>query len=202
MRTERPGREAITGVILAGGRARRMGGVDKGLSDFAGRPLIEWVIEATAPQVGRLLISANRNRQRYASYGYPVVADRLGGYQGPLAGFASAMAVAGTPWILTLPCDGPFPPPDLAKRLAAAVSDGAADVAAAWDGERLQPVYALLPVALSGDLGAYLASGERGIRGWYARHRTARADFSDRPGCFANLNCVEEARLLARRARR
>jgi molybdopterin-guanine dinucleotide biosynthesis protein A len=188
----------MTGVILAGGEARRMGCRDKGLVDFAGRPLIEWVIESLEPQVGTLLISANRNRDRYGRYGYPVVADRIEGYQGPLAGFAGAMAVVDTSWILTLPCDGPFPPPDLAPRLAAALREEDAEIAVARDAERVQPVYALLPVALAADLSDFLAAGGRQVHRWYARHRTALADFSDRPGCFANVNSDEESRDLER----
>ena len=196
---EGPRPETITGVILAGGAGRRMGGRDKGLVDFAGRPLIEWVIASLEPQVGALLINANRNRERYGKYGYPVIADRMAGYQGPLAGFAGAMAVVQTSWILTLPCDGPFSPPDLALRLAAALGEQNAEIAVARDAERVQPVYALLPVALARDLAEFLAAGERRILRWYARHRTAEADFSDRPGCFANVNSSEESRLLARR---
>ena len=114
--------EAVTGVILAGGQARRMGGRDKGLVSFRGRPLVDWVIVAgLRPQVAALAINANRNEQAYAALGYPVIADRIEGFQGPLAGFASAMAAAGTPWIVTVPCDGPFLAPDLVERLCAAL---------------------------------------------------------------------------------
>ncbi|MGA7982585.1 MAG: molybdenum cofactor guanylyltransferase MobA, partial [Chromatiaceae bacterium] len=116
MSNEIPSRETVTGVILAGGMARRMGGQDKGLVHFSGRPLIEWVIEALRPQVRALLINANRHREIYAAYGCPVVADDIDGFQGPLAGFASAMAAAATPWIVTAPCDGPFLARDLVER--------------------------------------------------------------------------------------
>jgi molybdenum cofactor guanylyltransferase len=111
----------ITGVILAGGRGSRLGGVDKGLVPLHGRPLIEHVIDALRPQVGALLISANRNRDIYASYGYPVIADVMGDYDGPLAGMLSAMRAAGTAYILTTPCDAPSIPADLARRLAEAL---------------------------------------------------------------------------------
>jgi molybdenum cofactor guanylyltransferase len=182
-------RSQITGVVLAGGRGRRMGGRDKGLLELAGRPLIEHVLQALAPQVGAMLISANRHRQTYARYGHPVVSDQLGGFQGPLAGIAAAMAVAPTPWILTLPCDTPTPHPQLATRLAAALwGAGTPALAVAHDGTRLQPVHALIPVGLSESLGAYLASGGRSINGWYARHPLAQADFSDRPACFRGIN--------------
>jgi molybdopterin-guanine dinucleotide biosynthesis protein A len=198
MQFEEPQRQNITGVILAGGEARRMGGVDKGLLGFAGRPLIERVIDALAPQVSGLVINANRNRERYAAYGYPVIADSMTGFQGPLAGVASAMAAVDTPWILTLPCDGPFPPPELAERLIAALRAEAAEIAVASHGGLIQPVHALIPAALAPDLRVFLASGQRKVGRWYARHRTARADFSDRPGCFANINSAEDSRRLER----
>ena len=122
-------RNSITGLILAGGRARRMGGEDKGLIPLAGRPLIAWVIAALAPQVGRILISANRNQAAYAAFGHPVIGDEAGGteltgFQGPLAGIAAAMTRMETPWLLTLPCDAPLAPADLASRLAAALVHG------------------------------------------------------------------------------
>ena len=185
--------DQITGVILAGGRGRRLGGQDKGLIPFGGRPLVAWIIAALQPQVGRILINANRNTEAYGALGYPVVGDLLEGFQGPLAGIATAMAVAETPWILTLPCDGPHPPADLAQRLAAALTQTDAEIAVARDAERVQPVHALLPVALAPSLHRYLAAGERRLDAWQARHRLALADFSDCPLGFANLNNPEDA---------
>ena len=122
-------RDQITGLILAGGQARRMGGQDKGLIPLAGRPLIAWVIAALTPQVGRILISANRNQAAYAAFGHPVIGDEavgaeLAGFQGPLAGIAAAMTRMETPWLLTLPCDAPLAPADLAPRLAASLNHG------------------------------------------------------------------------------
>ncbi len=199
--TPRPRRETITGVVLAGGRARRMGGQDKGLVPFAGRPLVEWVLAALAPQVRTLLINANRNQAAYASLGHPVIEDRIEGFQGPLAGFASAMAAVSTPWMVTVPCDGPFLAPDLVGRLCAALEREGAEIAVATDGARMQPVYALLPVALAPSLETFLAEGERKIDLWYARHRVALADLSDRPESFANINSeADTARLEGRAA--
>lgn len=198
MNIEPPRRENITGVVLAGGMARRMGGQDKGLVPFRGRPLIAWVVEALAPQVKGLVINANRNRDTYMRYGCPVVADEIEGFQGPLAGFASAMAVVDTPWIVTLPCDGPFPAPDLVERLCAAIVRQRAEIAVATDGERMQPVYALLPVALAPSLRRFLARGERKIDRWYAEHDAVLVDFSDWPGAFANVNCAEDSERLER----
>lgn len=189
---------AITGVVLAGGRSSRLGGQDKGLLPFDGRPLVEWVIEALAPQVGELLISANRNLEQYASYGLPVVTDLDPGFQGPLAGFRSAMRAARTGWIVTLPCDAPNPAPDLVARLVLALREQGGDLAVATDGQCMQPVHALLPVRLAADLDAFLDTGERRITRWYSRHRVALADFADRPDCFANINTPEDASRLRR----
>lgn len=197
--TNGPRRETITGVILAGGRARRMGGLDKGLVPFAGRPLVEWVLDSLAPQVGTILINANRNGETYAALGHPVIEDRIEGFQGPLAGFASAMAAVSTPWIVTVPCDGPFLAPDLVERLCTALERGGAEIAVATDGVRMQPVYALLPVSLAPSLNAFLDEGERKIDLWYARHRVALADLSDRAESFANINSeADTARLEGR----
>lgn len=173
-----------------------MGGQDKGLLPFAGRPLVEWVIEALAPQVTTLIISANRNLERYRAYGFPVITDLEQGYQGPLAGFLGAMNAARTDWLLTLPCDGPQPPPDLGARLAEALIEQDAELAVAITGGRRQSVHALLPVSLSDSLRVFLASGERKVDLWHDRHRVALADFSEQPDCFANLNSFEEARRL------
>lgn len=182
----------MTGVILAGGRAQRMGGQEKGLMLFANRPLVEWAIAALQPQVTTLLISANRQLARYASYGFPVVTDEVAGFAGPLAGILSAMTAAPTPWLLTMPCDAPHSPLDLGQRLAQAITAENATLAVATVGEQRQPLHALLPVALAADLGEYLASGERRVGSWYARQRVAWVDFSDQPAAFINLNTADE----------
>lgn len=196
MQAPPPTKATLTGVILAGGRAQRMGGQDKGLLPFAGRPLVEWVIAALAPQVATLLISANRHLDRYADYGFPVVIDPVPGFQGPLAGILGAMYAAQSGWLLTLPCDGPQPPPDLGARLAQALIERNAELAVAVVGTQRQPVHALLPVALADSLRDFLASGERRVDCWHNRHRVALADFSDRPEGFANLNSRTETDAL------
>ncbi len=187
-----PNRQQISAVILAGGMGRRMGGQDKGQLLFNGRPLIEFVLEAIQPQVKTILINANRHHTEYARYGYPVVPDRLEGYQGPLAGFASGMRAATTPYIVTLPCDGPCLAPDLVARLATALHNMDADIAVAHDGERLQPVYALLPSRLLNSLEEFLAAGERKIDRWYAQHNMALGDFSDAVNTFRNINTPQD----------
>ncbi|MDZ7753707.1 MAG: molybdenum cofactor guanylyltransferase MobA [Gammaproteobacteria bacterium] len=182
----------ITALVLAGGRGRRMGGRDKGLVELRGRPLVAHVVEAIAPQVEKVLINANRNRDRYAAFGWPVVSDALTDYQGPLAGFAVGMAASHTPLLLTLPCDGPMVAPDLAARLAVALEGSGADIAVAHDGTRMQPVYALIRCALLPSLEAFLAAGDRKIDLWYERHHTVSADFSHFPEQFTNVNTPEE----------
>lgn len=182
----------ITAVVLAGGQARRMGGIDKGLVPFGGRPLAAWVAGALRPQVARVLVNANRNAEVYAPFADGVLADDLGGYQGPLAGMAAAMAAAPTPWIVTAPCDSPFVPPDLVDRLAAARDAAGAAIVVAHDGERLQPVFALIACRLRGTLDAFLARGERKIDLWYADQGYATADFADRPRMFLNFNTPDE----------
>lgn len=185
-------RSEITGVVLAGGRATRMGGEDKGLLRVAGRPMVEHVLRALRPQVSDLLINANRNLERYREFGVTVVSDFIEGYCGPLAGMASAMKVARTAYVLTAPCDSPFLSEDLAARLHRGLLRDGARIAVADSGERLEPVFALLDRTLLPSLLAYLAAGERKIDRWYAQHPMTRVDFSDEPGMFSNLNTPEE----------
>jgi len=189
----------LTGVILAGGRARRMGGRDKGLLSLAGRPMIEYVIEALRPQVDTLLINANRNREAYAGYGFSVVPDDTSDYPGPLAGMAAAMAAAAAGSILTVPCDGPWLPPDLARRLEAGRVAQDVPICMAHDGHRAQPVFALLDRDLLPSLREYLARGGRKIDLWYAQHGAATADFSDCPEVFINVNTPEDSAEVAAR---
>lgn len=184
----------MTGVILAGGRGRRLGGADKGLALFAGRPLVEHAIAALAPQVGDLCISANRNLERYAVYGYRVIPDSVAGYAGPLAGLLSAMEIASTPFVLCVPCDAPAVPADLAARLHAALMRAHADLAVAHDGVRLQPLFALLRRTLAPVLRAYLEAGGREAGRFMRTQAAAIADFSDRPQAFVNLNTPEDLR--------
>lgn len=187
----------ITAVILAGGRGHRMGDQDKGLVKLAGKPLIEHVLAVVRAQVGKLLISANRHLELYGRYGYLVISDDMTDYQGPLAGFASAMSAVDTDYIVTMPCDTPLLPEDLVQRLihAQELSDGA-DLTVAHDGVRMQRVVALIPVELLPDLQAFLDQGDRQIGLWYSQHKIALADFSDMPDAFLNINTPEECSQL------
>ena len=182
----------VTAVILAGGKGRRMDGKDKGLVELANRPLIEYVIDAIKPQVETIILNANRNQEQYSQYGYPVISDALLDYQGPLAGFISALKSSTTSHIVTLPCDGPFLPGDLVERLILALTDSEAEIAVAHDGDRMQPVYSLIPTTLINSLSSFLDTGERKIDLWYKQHRVALADFSDCPETFRNINTAEQ----------
>lgn len=196
-----PTREDITGIILAGGRGSRMGGEDKGLVALNARPMVEHVVARLRHQVGEMLISANRNQERYAVLGFRVVPDLVGGYQGPLAGMASALQAATTPYVVTVPCDSPLIGDDLVPRLAAALARADADIAVAHDGERTHPVFLLLKRSLLPSLLAFLEAGERKIDLWFARHRVALADFHDCPEAFVNVNSPDEHRALEARLR-
>ena len=189
-------RDRVTGVILAGGKATRMGGTDKGLVPIAGKPMIAWVIDALQPQVSAVLINANRNRGRYAEFGCPVIDDGDSDFRGPLAGMVSAMRAARTPYIAVVPCDSPLIGGGVVERLYAAAASSGAPIAAAHDGERLQPVFALLSCDLLDDLAGYLDDGERKIDRWYDRHRYVSVDFSDVAESFANINAPDDKRAL------
>ena len=184
----------LTGLILAGGQGRRMGGVDKGLVAFHGRPLVAHVRERLVGRVAEVLINANRSQACYAPLADRVIEDAEGGFQGPLMGIYSGLRAAATPWLVVLPCDTPALPEGLVARLVAGLGD--ADIAVAYDGERLHPVVALIRTALADDLAAALAGGERKIDRWYARHAWRRVDFSDCPAAFANLNTDDERQRL------
>ena len=180
--------EQITAVILAGGRGSRMDGQDKGLVKLNGRPMIEHVIAALAPQAGTLIINANRNLDEYQALGYPVISDELEGFQGPLAGILSALHHIHTPYLLCVPCDVPGLPANLAERLSTALHKQQGELAVVHDGKHLQPAFVLIPAALEDDLQAYLQRGKRKLRSWCKTHRLALADCSDETKCFANIN--------------
>lgn len=188
-------RNEVTGLILAGGQGRRMGGRDKGLEVFGAARLIEHARRCLEGRVAEVLINANRHLDEYRALGSRVVCDREGGYQGPLMGIWSGLGAATTPWVLVVPCDSPALPKDLVSRMIAGIGD--ADIAVAHDGERDHPVVALIRRDLADDLGEALSKGERKIDRWYARHAWTRVDFSDCPGAFANLNTEDDKARLA-----
>ena len=189
--------ESVTGVILAGGRATRMSGEDKGLVVLRGRPMIQWVLDRLSPQVSKILISANRNKAQYAAFGHPIVADTAADFRGPLAGISAALAQADTPWLVSVPCDSPLIPLDLVGRLHDQVVRGGARAGAAHDGQRLQPVFTLVHRDLLADLVSYLQGGERKIDRWLERHAFRSVDFSDREKMFLNVNTPVDLQVAA-----
>ena len=173
---------AVTGVILAGGQSRRMGGGDKGLLDLAGKPMLAHVIQKLAPQVGRLVINANGDPARFAQFGLPVAADTIEGYAGPLAGVLAGLrwSATNTPearWIVTAAGDAPMLPSDLVARLRGATADRAGSIALARSSGELHPVIGLWPVGLADDLEQALREGVRKVLHWTDRHGTVAADF-------------------------
>jgi molybdopterin-guanine dinucleotide biosynthesis protein A len=180
----------VTAAILAGGEGRRVGGADKGLLEFDGEPLIAHVLTAVAPQVGRVVICANRNLDVYARYG-PVVSDGVPGYQGPLAGIVAGLRACQTPWLLTVPVDCPEPSSVLAQRLLAAAGANAAAVA--HDGESVQPMFAVYRHDVAQAAAAAL-SRHVAIWRWQEELGARRADFSDQANTFLNLNTPEDFR--------
>lgn len=185
-------RQAITGVILAGGQGRRMGGVDKGLQDLRGRPMVQWVLERLTPQVDSVLINANRNLPRYAGFGVPVLADAIPDFAGPLAGLHAALSQAATPLIATVPCDSPFLPADLVQRLHAALTTDNVELAVVRVGGRAQRAFCLARRELLPKLDAFLASGGRKVGLWHASLNLVEVDFEDEAAAFDNLNTPEE----------
>jgi molybdenum cofactor guanylyltransferase len=184
----------ITGLVLAGGQGRRMGGVDKGLTPLRGRPMVAWVLERLIPQVGEVLINANQNLDQYGALGYHVVRDEIGGFAGPLAGLQAGMRAARTPFVLTCPCDSPFIPTDLAARLFAALGPLDTDLAVVKTGNWHQPVFALVRTALMPNLTAFLAKGGRRSDAWYTTLKFVEVCFDDEEEAFSNINTPDELR--------
>ncbi|WP_449371010.1 molybdenum cofactor guanylyltransferase MobA [Thiomonas sp.] len=186
----------ITGLILAGGRGSRMGGVDKGLQPWRGQPLARQVLRRLEPQVGAVLLNANRHVEVYRGWGLPVVTDAAPhDYSGPLAGFLAGLKACVTPYLLTAPCDSPLLPVDLAARLSAALLDACARIALPRAAGRLQPVFCLMQSSLRDDLSAYLQSGGRKIELWTAQHPSAIVDFDD-ARAFENINTLDDLQRL------
>ena len=198
--------ESITGVVLAGGRGLRMGGVDKGLQPFRGVPLAQWTLQRLAPQVGPLLVNANRNPERYAEFGVPVCTDDadLGEYAGPLAGVLTALRHCATPYLVTVPCDTPLFPLDLVERMAQALVQQRADMVVASgpdeDGRlRAQPVFCLMHSHMKDSLARFTCNGGRKVNAWTAQHVSLQVPFDQRGDdlrSFFNANTLAELQQL------
>lgn len=172
-------------LILAGGQGRRMQGQDKGLIERQGRPMIAHIVDALADDADEVLISCNRNQAHYAQFGRTLI-DTIAGFPGPLAGVLSGLEAARNSQLLIVPCDNPQPPPTLFAKL----SHGAQQtgIRFAYDGQRDQYLYALIPRAEAGSLRDYLDRGQRSVKGWYAERGAQAVDLSDLEGSFCNLN--------------
>jgi len=184
----------VTGVVLAGGQGRRMGGVDKGLVTFAARPMVAHVLERLAPQVGDVLINANQNADRYAAFGYPVFGDDVGGFAGPLAGLHAALRRAAHSLVATAPCDSPFLPGDLVARLGRELSARNAQLAVAKTFDQPHPVFCLVRRDVLPHLDAFLNGGGRKIDAWYATLQVVEVQFDDEADAFRNINTEGELR--------
>lgn len=192
--------EHITGLILAGGRAQRMGGIDKGLIPFHGKPLIESAISRLKPQVSTILINANRSITKYAHYGYPVFMDETPDFSGPLAGFSVGLKHCKTPYLLTSPCDSPLLPDDLAQKLADELESNNLELVFASSKEDdgkiwSQPVFCLMKSSLKDSLDSFLSKGDLKIDRWFKELRSGTVVFEN-PQAFANVNTPEELAVL------
>jgi molybdenum cofactor guanylyltransferase len=182
----------VTGIVLAGGLGRRMGGVDKGLVLLDGEPMIARVLARLAPQVADVVINCNQNLDRYRALGYPIVSDEVGGFAGPLAGLHAGLVRARRDLVVTVPCDSPFLPLDLVARLRAAIEAAGAQLAVAKTFDRPHPVFALVRRDVLAHLAAFLGGGGRKIDAWYATLRVTEVPFDDEVESFRNINTADE----------
>lgn len=183
---------AISAVILAGGQGTRMGGVDKGLVELNGKPMVAWVLERLRPQVDEVLINANQNLDRYRAFGVPVFCDDIGGFAGPLAGLHAGLAHATHPLVVTAPCDSPFLPTDLVSRLADALIAHDAQLAVARTFTQAHPVFCLCRRDVRPHLDAFLSAGGRKIDRWYETLRVTAVQFDEQEAAFRNINTRDE----------
>ena len=182
----------VTGVILAGGLARRMNNQDKGLVNYKGRPMISYPIAALTAVTDESIINANRSREQYQAFGLPVVTDQTDSFDGPLAGILTAMIYTDADVLVVVPCDSPLIKAEHLQKLLATRAKNDADVAVAFDGERLHPVFLAIKTSLKTSLQNYLASGERKISHWLEQQKMVKADFSNEPEIFININTLTE----------
>lgn len=189
-------RSEATGVILAGGLARRMGNIDKGLIELKGQPMVHYALRALKPVVKDIVINANRNQDRYARFGYPVIADKSRNFDGPLAGILSTLLKIESRYLVTVPCDSPLISSDMLKTLINGMKDPEVEICVADDGDRIHPVFLVLKTSLVESLKNYLATGKRKIDTWLYQHHTKEIDFSGNAHCFQNVNTADELAML------
>jgi len=186
----------ISAIILSGGRATRMNGVDKGLMLLQSKPLIQHVINRLTPQVDEILINSNRELSQYQALGYTVLQDEVEDFLGPLAGFSLGLQHAKHDYVLTVPCDSPLLPLNLATRLMSALLEHKADIAVASSDDNTHPVFSLCKKSVLPSLLAYLEQGERRVSAWQKSQKYIEVDFSDCNEAFTNLNTFEDLTAL------
>jgi len=182
----------VTGVILAGGLARRMNNQDKGLINYKGRPMVSYAIAALTAVADQPLINANRNKEQYEVFGLPVIADQTDSFDGPLAGVLTAMIYTDADILIVMPCDSPLIKAEHLQKLLTTRAEKNADVAVAFDGKRLHPVFLAIKTSLKNSLQNYLASGQRKLDRWLEQQKMVKADFSNEPEIFININTLTE----------
>ena len=183
---------SISAVILAGGQAKRMGGVDKGLQTLHGKPLFQFIYDRLHSQVEHISVNANRNQAIYATAGLPVFGDNNEGFQGPLSGILTALERADTDFVLFVPCDSPFFPDNLLEKLKSAVVFHGVSIAYVHDGEREHPTFCLMARSLKEKLAAYLAAGDRRMLQFMRQNGAVSVDFSENKAAFTNINTLAE----------
>ena len=186
----------VAGVILAGGRARRMNNQDKGLVNFKGRPMVSYAIAALAPVVDCVFINANRNIDQYRQFRWPVISDQTDSFDGPLAGVLTAMIHADADVLVVIPCDSPLIKTEHLRKLLLTRAENNADVAVAFDGVRLHPVFLAIKTTLQTSLQDYLAGGQGKVAVWLAQQNLVQVDFSNEPEIFSNINTMTELSVL------
>ena len=177
-----------TAIVLAGGQGMRMHGKNKGLVTFLGKPLVWHVLNRIAPQVGHVVISANRDLAAYAHYAYPIITDKQHDACGPLAGIVAALTAVQTEYVLIVPCDTPFLPGDLVVRLASSMIEQDTALAVAHDGERMQPLVALMRRKVAAAAQDLFDAGDRTVKTWLLTHAPTVVGFTDQPAAFQNMN--------------
>ncbi|MCK5189781.1 MAG: molybdenum cofactor guanylyltransferase [Methylococcales bacterium] len=186
----------VTGVVLAGGLARRMNKQDKGLVIFNNKPMVSYAVEAMSQVAETVLINANRNQNEYEQFGYQVISDQTDTFDGPLAGVLSAIIHANTDIVCVMPCDSPLFQAEHLQKLLLAISKQNIDIAVAFDGQRMQPVFLALKTTLKNSLESYLQQGNRKIDSWLEQHNFVKVDFSQNKEVFLNINTLSELEAL------
>jgi molybdenum cofactor guanylyltransferase len=187
----------VSAIILAGGRATRMNGMDKGLVPLQNKPLVQHVIERVMPQVDEILLNANREIEQYKTFNLPILQDDNPDFIGPLAGFSLGLKHCKHDYLLTVSCDSPLIPEDLVARLMKALLEKRADIAIAKSGGYNHPVFCLMKKSVLPSLTTYLAQGERKVSTWQKSLNYIEVEFNDCDGAFINLNTFEELEALA-----